>query len=132
MKLAKVSTSHIQAVTGTTFVATMSSLLFGYATAVIAGVVGAIDHNFIAPRVLSNTAADALLEEKVARIDAAVAGAQARLDRVVSEARRPELEVKGPAPRGDGGGFADYMRSGFGLEVKAGLSTASNSAAGNV
>ena len=47
MKLAKVSTSHIQAVTGTTFVATLSSLLFGYATAVIAGVVGAIDHNFI-------------------------------------------------------------------------------------
>jgi len=61
MKLAKVSTSHIQAVTGTTFVATMSSLLFGYATAVIAGVVGAIDHNFIAPRQLSNSAADALL-----------------------------------------------------------------------
>jgi SP family xylose:H+ symportor-like MFS transporter len=61
MKLAKVSTSHIQAVTGTTFVATLSSLLFGYATAVISGVVGAIDHNFIAPRGLSNTAADALL-----------------------------------------------------------------------
>ena len=37
MKLAKVSTSHIKAVTGTTFVATLSSLLFGYATAVIAG-----------------------------------------------------------------------------------------------
>ena len=35
MKLAKVSTSHIQAVTGTTFVATLSSLLFGYCTAVI-------------------------------------------------------------------------------------------------
>ncbi len=61
MKLAKVSTSHIQAVTGTTFVATLSSLLFGYATAVIAGAVGAIDHNFIAPRQLSNTAANALL-----------------------------------------------------------------------
>ncbi|HET9864316.1 MAG TPA: sugar porter family MFS transporter [Steroidobacteraceae bacterium] len=61
MKLAKVSTSHIQAVTGTTFVATLSSLLFGYATAVIAGVVGAIEHNFIAPRQLSNTAANALL-----------------------------------------------------------------------
>src|ERR1044072_4944253 len=61
MKLAKVTTSHIQAVTGTTFVATMSSLLFGYATAVIAGVVGAIDHNFIAPRQLTNSAADALL-----------------------------------------------------------------------
>jgi MFS transporter, SP family, xylose:H+ symportor len=61
MKLAKVSTSHIQAVTGTTFVATLSSLLFGYATAVIAGAVSAIDHNFIAPLGLSNTAADALL-----------------------------------------------------------------------
>jgi SP family xylose:H+ symportor-like MFS transporter len=61
MKLVKVSTSHIQAVTGTTFVATLSSLLFGYATAVIAGVVGAIDVNFIAPRGLSNSMADALL-----------------------------------------------------------------------
>jgi len=61
MKLAKVSTSHIKAVTGTTFVATLSSLLFGYATAVISGAVGAIEHNFIAPRGLSNTAADALL-----------------------------------------------------------------------
>ncbi len=61
MKLAKVSTSHIKAVTGTTFVATLSSLLFGYATAVIAGVVGAIDHNFIEPRRLGSTAADALL-----------------------------------------------------------------------
>jgi len=61
MKLAQVSTSHIQAVTGTTFVATLSSLLFGYATAVISGVVGAIDHNFIAPRHLSNTASDLLL-----------------------------------------------------------------------
>ena len=49
MKLAKVSTSHIKAVTGTTFVATLSSLLFGYCTAVISGAVGAIEHNFIAP-----------------------------------------------------------------------------------
>ena len=61
MKLAKVSTSHIQAVTGTTFVATLSSLLFGYCTAVISGVVGAINHNFIEPRGLASTAADALL-----------------------------------------------------------------------
>jgi predicted phage gp36 major capsid-like protein len=37
------------------------------------------------------SSADALLEEKVARIDQAVASAQARLDRVVSEGRRPEL-----------------------------------------
>jgi SP family xylose:H+ symportor-like MFS transporter len=61
MKHAKVTTSHIQAVTATTFVATLSSLLFGYATAVIAGVVGSIEHNFIAPRQLGNTASDALL-----------------------------------------------------------------------
>jgi SP family xylose:H+ symportor-like MFS transporter len=61
MKLAKVSTSHIQAVTGTTFVATLSSLLFGYATAVISGVVSAINHNFIAPRALNNSMANALL-----------------------------------------------------------------------
>jgi SP family xylose:H+ symportor-like MFS transporter len=61
MKLAKVSTSHIQAVTGTTFVSTLSSLLFGYCTAVICGVVGAIDHNFIAPRHMHETAANALL-----------------------------------------------------------------------
>jgi len=61
MQHAKVSTSHIKAVTGTTFVATLSSLLFGYATAIIAGVVGAIDHNFIVPRGLSNAASNALL-----------------------------------------------------------------------
>jgi SP family xylose:H+ symportor-like MFS transporter len=61
MKLAKVSTSHIQAVTGTTFVSTLSSLLFGYCTAVISGVIGAIDHNFIAPRGMHETAANALL-----------------------------------------------------------------------
>jgi SP family xylose:H+ symportor-like MFS transporter len=61
MKPAKVSTSHIQAVTGTTFVATLSSLLFGYCTAVISGAVGAIDHNFIAPRGLSASAANAML-----------------------------------------------------------------------
>jgi predicted phage gp36 major capsid-like protein len=44
------------------------------------------------------SSADTLLEEKVARIDQAVAGAQARLDRVLSEARRPELGgVEGPS-----------------------------------
>jgi MFS transporter, SP family, xylose:H+ symportor len=61
MGIGKVSASHIQAVTGTTFVSTLSSLLFGYCTAVICGVVGAIDHNFIAPRQLHETAAHALL-----------------------------------------------------------------------
>jgi SP family xylose:H+ symportor-like MFS transporter len=58
---AKVSASHIQAVTGTTFVSTLSSLLFGYCTAVICGVTGAIEHNFIAPRGMHETAANALL-----------------------------------------------------------------------
>jgi SP family xylose:H+ symportor-like MFS transporter len=61
MKLGKVNSSHIRAVTGTTFVATLSSLLFGYCTAVIAGAVGAIDHNFILPRNLTGNAANALL-----------------------------------------------------------------------
>ncbi|WP_392354306.1 hypothetical protein V8F63_01485 [Brevundimonas sp. LF-1] len=41
--------------------------------------------------------ADALLEEKVARIDQAVAQAQARMDRVLSESRRPVLEADGPS-----------------------------------
>jgi len=84
------------------------------------------------------SSADALLEEKVARIDQAVASAQARLDRVVSEGRRPEL---GLAPSGGFGAtspmkgeeksaFDGYLKTGqsFGLELKAGLSTASNSA----
>jgi len=86
------------------------------------------------------SSADALLEEKVARIDQAVGAAQARLDRVVSESRRPELGLapstatRSPSP--DGGGmeakaaFDGYLKTGqsFGLELKAGLSTASNSA----
>jgi MFS transporter, SP family, xylose:H+ symportor len=61
MKLAKVTTSHIKAVTGTTFVSTLSWLLCGYTYAVIAGVVTALDHNFVAPRGLGETAAHLLL-----------------------------------------------------------------------
>lgn len=61
MKIARVTSSHLQGVTGTTFVATISSLLFGYATAVIAGALGAIDQNFIEPRNLSNGMANLLL-----------------------------------------------------------------------
>ncbi|WP_420470838.1 phage major capsid protein [Brevundimonas sp. FT23042] len=77
--------------------------------------------------------ADTLLEEKVARIDQAVASAQARLDRVVSEGRRPPLEAAAPKPAEPPetkAAFDGYLRTGgaFGLEVKAGLSTASNSA----
>ena len=87
--------------------------------------------------------ADTLLEEKVARIDQAVAGAQARLDRALSEARRPGLGGAASAPSTtswspspDGGGLEEkaawdgYLRAGqsHGLELKAGLSSASNSA----
>jgi hypothetical protein len=56
MKVAKVFTSHIQAITGTAFVATLSSRLFGYFIAVISGVVGAIDHDFIAPVMVGDSA----------------------------------------------------------------------------
>ena len=93
------------------------------------------------------SSADVLLEEKVARIDQAVAGAQARLDRMISEARRPAIAATGEfgsAPSGpafgrsaspDGGGweakqaFEGYVRTGAAglLEVKAGLSTAPTS-----
>ena len=85
---------------------------------------------------------DALLEEKVARIDQAVGAAQARLDRVVSEGRRPELGGGSPSVPAFGratspmegeetkAAFDGYLKTGasFGLELKAGLSTASNSA----
>lgn len=80
--------------------------------------------------------ADVLLEEKVARIDQAVASAQARLDRVASEARRPELGVSpAAAPRSSAvvhgeetkAAFDGYMRAGAVLELKAGLSTAPSS-----
>lgn len=88
--------------------------------------------------------ADTLLEEKVARIDQAVGAAQARLDRVVSEWRRPGIESDGRHPsvpavcraaaplHGEEtkAAFDGYLKTGqsFGLELKAGLSTASNSA----
>lgn len=86
--------------------------------------------------------ADTLLEEKVARIDQAVSSAQARLDRVVSEGRRPGIsgEAVGPSTgsrfpsplHGEEtkAAFDGYLKTGqsFGLELKAGLSTAANSA----
>ncbi len=88
------------------------------------------------------SSADALLEEKVARIDQAVGAAQARLDRVVSEGRRPGIESgrrdpstasRSPSPlHGEEtkAAFDGYLKTGqsVGLELKAGLSTASNSA----
>ena len=80
--------------------------------------------------------ADTLLEEKVARIDQAVVSAQARLDRVVSEGRRPGVESGAGGPSASSrweetkAAFDGYLKTGasFGLELKAGLSTASNSA----
>ena len=87
---------------------------------------------------------DTLLEEKVARIDQAVSAAQARLDRVMSEQRRPGLGSEsgsgGPSvsPFGratspfhgeEKAAFDGYIRTGrdLGLELKAGLSSASGS-----
>ena len=80
--------------------------------------------------------ADTLLEEKVARIDQAVGAAQARLDRALSDARRPvigaasgaEPAVVASAPEAKAA-FEGYVRTGreLGLELKAGLSSASNS-----
>ena len=80
------------------------------------------------------SSADTLLEEKVARIDQAVGAAQARLDRVMSEARRPQLagaeQAAGASAPEAKAAFEGYIRSGrdLGLELKAGLSSASNSA----
>ncbi|CAN5255875.1 phage major capsid protein [soil metagenome] len=82
------------------------------------------------------SSADTLLEEKVARIDQAVGAAQARLDRVMSENRRPGLSVGGlgstavPVTPPEAKSVWDgYVRAGqnHGLELK-GLSSASNSA----
>jgi HK97 family phage major capsid protein len=80
-------------------------------------------------------AADVLLEEKVARIDQAVASAQARLDRVMSQSRRPHIagviggEPVEPASAPEAKAAWDgYLKTGqsphlaSGLEVKAGLS----------
>jgi len=76
-------------------------------------------------------AADVLLEEKVARIDQAVGQAQARLDRLMSEARRPVVgaseSVVAPEAKA---AWAGYMKAGqvAGLELKAGLSSGAGSA----
>ena len=72
-------------------------------------------------------AADVLLEEKVARIDQAVAAAQARLDRVMSQSRRPVIggepveSVSAPEAKAAWDGYLKTGQSGA-LEVKAGLS----------
>jgi len=81
-------------------------------------------------------AADTLLEEKVARIDQAVAAAQARLDRAMSQNRRPQIgamtggEPVEPASAPEAKAAWDgYLKTGqaYGLEVKAGLSSGATS-----
>ena len=72
-------------------------------------------------------AADVLLEEKVARIDQAVAAAQARLDRAMSQSRRPVIggepaePTSAPEAKAAWDGYLKTGQSGA-LEVKAGLS----------
>jgi HK97 family phage major capsid protein len=75
--------------------------------------------------------ADTLLEEKVTRIDQAVAAAQARLDWALSEGRRPAVggtAVPVTAPEAKSA-FDSYPKTGasFGLELKAGLSSSPSS-----
>ena len=87
-------------------------------------------------KIEKKASADTLLEEKVARVDQAVGAAQARLDRALSDARRPvigtaigaEPAVVASAPEAKAA-FEGYVRTGreLGLELKAGLSSASNS-----
>ncbi len=75
----------------------------------------------------NKAAADVLLEEKVARIDQAVASAQARLDRVMSQSRRPAIggepaePASAPEAKAAWDGYLKTGQSGA-LEVKAGLS----------
>ncbi|WP_122464653.1 phage major capsid protein [Brevundimonas lutea] len=80
--------------------------------------------------------ADVLLEEKVARIDRAVASAQGRLERLASEGRRPALGGASPSTASrspspfhgeEKSAFDSYLRAGVGLEVKSGLSSAADS-----
>jgi HK97 family phage major capsid protein len=63
---------------------------------------------------LETKRADVLLEEKVARIDEAVSSAQARLDRVLADARRPSIGGDAPLARVDErkAAFDRYMKTG--------------------
>ncbi|UAL09569.1 phage major capsid protein [Caulobacter segnis] len=59
--------------------------------------------------------ADVLLEEKVGRIDEAVAQAQARLDRIMSDLRRPSLSADAPLAH-----VVDERKAAFDRYVKTG------------
>ena len=77
-------------------------------------------------------AADALLEEKVARIDQALVGAQAKLDRMMAQVRRPQMggeAVEAASAPEAKAAFDGYLKTGSvaGLEVKAGLSSGASS-----
>jgi HK97 family phage major capsid protein len=63
---------------------------------------------------LETKRADVLLEEKVARIDDAVSQAQARLDRVLADARRPSIGGDAPLARVDErkAAFDRYIKTG--------------------
>ena len=86
---------------------------------------------------IERRAADGLLEEKVARIDQAVSQAQARLERIGAEARRPMLGDPSTASRSpspfhgeEKSAWDGYLKTGTApqlLEVKAGLSGGASS-----
>src|SRR3712207_3694176 len=79
--------------------------------------------------------ADPLLEEKVARIDASLQAAQSRLERVMSDGRRPLLGESrgGAAPDERKAAWDGFLRTGqsLGVEFKA-LSEGTPSAGGYV
>ena len=85
---------------------------------------------------IESKSADVLLEEKVARIDAALNSAQDRLDRVLAESRRPALSGEAPAARVDErkAAFDRYVKTGEtgGLLEAKGLSEGTATAGGYV
>ena len=84
---------------------------------------------------LESKRADVLLEEKVARIDAGLNAAQARLERTLSDARRPMItgDIRAAQPDERKSAWNGYMKSGrvLGLEEK-GLSEGAPSAGGYI
>jgi len=79
---------------------------------------------------------DGLLEEKVARIDAGLQRAQARMDRTLTDARRPAIggDVSRFEPDERKSAWDGYLKTGraLGLELKSGLAEASPSTGGYI